>query len=359
MARRVTVASDGSSVPVDGRTIQSRMHAGNEQGEWAQPFDLGDGLEPVVLTRTRGFEAWPRFFGGLFDWFAPMMPSSLLRAIGGLVLFLSLSAALALLERAYGSVGTWTGAIAAILLVSASVSFVRRKSKIESRRESTRSVTIDVRHAEPSSRLRVIGEREKVAEVVGHLPATDQMFEPVFLECAGVYGFADRIEDLAASARRVIAPPRVSKRLHWSEIAVRATCGFVLFASFFAGSQMVPGVHMGFWGVLLSGVCAWMLITAFNPVTIRVMPGRVDVFQTELFRRSRVTQTTFDLTRARVILDVNRGVVRVEDPGRTTWPGLYMRFALGSADTQSMACVLNAARTRHVAPNMPAGALLA
>lgn len=332
---------------------------GNEPAQYAQPVDLQDGLEPVVLTRTRDFEAWPRFSGGLLEWFMPVFPGSLVRAIAALVLFIAISTILTVIERAFGLTSMVTGAVLVVFAAYSIAFFARRKKSRESRTGTGRVVSIDVRRPEPAARLRVIGDREQVAEVVGHLPSSDEMREPMFIECPGVYGFADRVEDLAAAMRRVMQPPRVSKRLPWFENVVRVICGLVLFTALFAGSQLAPGMRMGFWGVLLSGCCAWMLVTSFNPVTIRVMPGRVDVFQTGLLRRSRVTQTTFDLSRARVTLDVNRGVVRVEDPTRTSWQGLYVMIANGAGRNQALADSLHAARTRHRAPQVPDGQLLA
>lgn len=332
---------------------------GTEPGPYAQPVDLEDGLEPVVLTRTRDIEAWPRFSGGLLEWLMPVFPGSLVRAIAALVLFIAISTILTVLERAFGFASMLTGAVLVVFAACSIAVFVRRKKSAKSRTGTGRVVSIEVRRPNPAARLRVIGDRQQIAEVVGHLPPSDEMREPVFVECPGVYGFADGIEDVAAAARRVIQPPRLSKRLHWTENVIRATCGLVLFAALLAGSQVVPGMRMGFWGVFLSGCCAWMLVTSFNPVTIRVMPGRVDVFQTLLFRRSRVTQTTFDLRRSRVTLDVNRGVVRVEDPTRASWPGLYVMIANDAGRMQTLADFLHAARTRHVAPQMQSGQLLA
>ncbi len=331
----------------------------NEASVHAEPVDLGDGLDPVVLTRTRDFEAWPRSFGGLLEWFTPVFHGSLVRAIAALVLFIAVTTILTVIERAFGGAMTLTGAVLMLFAAGSIAVFARRKKTVESRAATGRVVSIEVRRPSPAARLRVIGDRDRIAEVVGYLPPSDEMREPVFIECPGVYGFADRIEDVAAAARRVVQPPRVSKRLHWTENVVRVTCGMVLFAALLAGSQLAPGMRMGFWGVLLSGCCAWMLVASFNPVTIRVMPGRVDVFQTPLFRRSRVTQTTFDLSRARVTLDVNGGVVRVEDPTRASWPGLYVMIANSAGRTQALADVLHAARTRQVAPQVQAGQLLA
>lgn len=332
---------------------------GTQPAAYAQPVDLGDGLEPVVLTRTLDFEAWPRFSGGLLEWYMPVFPGSLLRAIAGLVLLIGFTAIFTMIERAFGGPTMWTGAVLVLIAAGCFVIVARRKKSGQPRVGTGRVVSIEVRRPEPTARLRVIGDRLQVAEVVGHLPPSDEMREPVFIECPGVYAFADRIEDLSAAMRRVVPPPRVSKRLPWLENVVRAICGLVLFAALFAASQLAPGMRMGVWGVLVSGWCAWMLVASFNPVTIRVMPGRVDVFQTRLFRRSRITQTTFDLSRSRVTLDVNRGVVRVEDPARASWPGLYVMIANGAGRRQSLADFLHAARTRQVAPQVPAGQLLA
>ncbi|MFN7314467.1 MAG: hypothetical protein ACK5ZG_09960 [Phycisphaerae bacterium] len=335
------------------------MHAGNDQGEWAQPFDLGDGLEPVVLTRTRDFTEWPRSLGMVSEWFVPMLPRSLLLAIGLVFVLVTVTGLSTVFVQRFGTDWMWL-AIPLAIIVGGVVSGTAWRRRMSAKGPASgRVATIDVRRANPSARLRVIGDREHIAKVLGYLPATDEMREPVFLECMGVYGFAQAIEDLAASARRVMPVPRVSKREPWFEGVLKSVVGIVLFITILAAMSTIPGMRIGFWPVVVSMWCAWALVASFNPVTIRVMPGCIDVFQSRMFRRTRIQQSSFDLTLARVTLDVNRGVVRVEDPTRAEWPGLYVRLAGGPTEMQAMADVLHAARTQQRAPHMPSALALA
>lgn len=318
---------------------------------FAQPFDLQDGLEPVVLTRTRDIAIGQ---AGLLGGIQPATPFRTMGSAIAVYAFFMLSiVGIGYVSRAlsfWHSMLVTLGAIAVILLTIQLWTMLRRKrppARNTSFPVALPSVQVDIGLPDPTARLRVIGKGPDVAKLVtttlsSGTPARWQAKSSVH------HAFANSTQiDTATHLARVHSPTFSMQRAVWRTLLL-----FVTWCLFFGVTAWVmyklapligiPAEAVGFVPFLICSMHYGIVATMY-PTVINVAPGRIEVIERGVLGVGEIRRTTYDLHTCRVTLDVNNNMLVVEDPTKSSRATLTYIAPIASTE---LADFLRAARTK-------------
>ncbi|HLP86151.1 MAG TPA: hypothetical protein VK157_17495 [Phycisphaerales bacterium] len=318
---------------------------------FAQPFDLQDGLEPVVLTRTRDIAIGQ---AGLLGGLQPVTP---FRTIGSAIaIYAFLMLGLVGIGYMSRSLSFWhsmlaiLGTIAVVMLTKQIWTKLRRKRSPAHNTSfpvALPSVQVDVGLPSPAARLRVIGKGSDVAKLV---TATLSSSTPAHWQAKSSvhHAFANSTQlDTATHLARAHSPTFSMQRAVWRILLL-----FHIWCLFFGATAWVMYKLAPFIGVLAEAIgvlpfliCSthYGLVATMYPTVINVAPGRIEVIERGVFGVGEIRRTPYDLHTCRVTLDVNNNTLVVEDPTKSSRATLTY---IAPIDSTELADFLRAARTK-------------
>jgi hypothetical protein len=246
------------------------------------------------------------------------------------------------------------GLVGAIAMVWFFVHLIRRR-----RRRNARGL----RAGDPSARIRVFGPDSKVGPIADDVE--NVAFEPIVMR--SVHGVEFGRE--SADGTLITKPSKRSGLRAKTSESPDHKVHPSTFWSIALGILIVVGVHFltvqfsrkdppNYFEVM-AGVALGLCISSFvRPVYVRVAPGVLDVFMFGVLGSGTPRVERYDLRTARVTVDGDRRLVRIEDPTRAGARTVFLHVGrlLGGIKPRERA-VLMAARSTHPTPPMPMDAL--
>jgi hypothetical protein len=224
------------------------------------------------------------------------------------------------------------------------------------RRRARRKKAAQTR-SDPSSRLRVIGDAS--ARILADVD--NVAFEPVVMRSVCAVSYGVRKDDGSLKTRRRRGALQVRTTLGGGPAAwvMGVCCGVSILA--------VLGLHLlafrkeftfNYFEVI-AGLGLGVCVSAFvRPEYVRLAPGVLDVMRFGVLGLGGATVDRYDLRRARLAVEADRGFVRVDDPDKPGRRVLYVNLGrlLGAGDARGRAFML-AARSTHPTPPLPMDSL--
>lgn len=213
-------------------------------------------------------------------------------------------------------------------------------------------------------RLRVVGEGASVNSLVQQAQAVATTFSEPFI-ARSLLALSTAPDDVPARDKAIKSLPRGQGSQTISDLSNgQRALGIGAAISLAAAFYFVPrwvlhnDLPFGIFQTASAAIGAALLLSVVSPTYIRISPGTLDVLRFGWEPRSHLRFERFDLSRALILIDTRRGVIRIRDESRASRRTLIIRSRLIAARPGAIdLAVLSAARCTDPSPPLPESSL--